>query len=110
MIEWLWISLAGALGALSRYGITQLSLFLLHRSWPATLTINLVGSALLGYCLAQINTGAMFQIGFLGAFTTFSMFMLETTSWAKQQRAQAFVYVFASVVGCTAAFAFGALA
>ena len=97
--------LAGAAGALSRYG---LGVAVGVRSFPwATLGINLVGSYLLGLVLvlggergwpetATIPLAA----GFLGAFTTFSTFSYETYALARtDQAATAAVYVAASVVG-----------
>lgn len=86
------VAAAGALGALSRYGI---GLAVGVRSFPyATLLINVVGSAVLGYVLAgpgthrwSPTTTTAVAVGFLGAFTTFSTFSYETMTMVRTGRA-----------------------
>lgn len=83
MMTWIAVALGGALGAMSRYGVGQL---MPHSTFPlATLTVNVVGSAIIGGLYARlIEQGggslayAMLAVGFLGAFTTFSSFSLDT--------------------------------
>jgi len=93
------IGLAGAAGALSRYGIGQA---IGPRSFPwATLGINVVGAFVLGVVLGgpavdrwSTTVTSMVAVGFLGAFTTFSTFAYETTSMLRADRpAAAFGYV-----------------
>ena len=81
------IAVAGAAGALARYGLSGLA----YRWWGAgfpwgTLTVNLIGCLLVGL-LAEMarQTGWLspelrtaIGIGFLGSFTTFSTFGVET--------------------------------
>ena len=103
------IGVAGAAGALSRYGI---GLAIGPRAFPwATLAINVVGSFLLGMVLAArwSETAALVVgVGFLGAFTTFSTFTNETTGLLRDERAlTALVYVAASIVVGVAAAAVG---
>jgi CrcB protein len=77
------IGVAGAVGALTRYGIGQA---IGVRSFPwATFGINLTGSFLLGFILVSgmergwsDTTILPISIGFLGAYTTFSTFSYET--------------------------------
>jgi len=107
------IALAGSAGALARYGIGSA---VGTRSFPwATLGINLVGSFLLGLLL---KTGADrhwspeltkgLGVGFLGAFTTFSTFSVETQTMLREDRvATAVTYVAVSVVGGVLAAAAG---
>ena len=87
MREALWIAVAGALGALSRYGVSTLvnRHFGDRLAW-GTLTVNVVGSLLLGM-LMHIGLASNVMpkplrmavtVGFLGAFTTFSTFSYET--------------------------------
>jgi len=84
-MNFLWIGLGGALGAISRYAIS-----LLFKNFANThvqlgvLFVNVLGSFLIGMALAfsvhhvffEKNTTAHFFAitGFLGAFTTFSTF------------------------------------
>lgn len=99
------VGLAGAAGALSRYGIGAA---VGVRSFPwATLSINVVGSYLLGLVLVfgtergwPETTTLPLAVGFLGAFTTFSTFSYETYTLARTDRATtAAVYVAVSLVG-----------
>jgi CrcB protein len=84
------IGLGGALGAIARYGMGQLALLLLPRAFPfGTLLINVCGSVLIGvvyaWTLRRGGPGILYSavaIGFLGAFTTFSTFALETVQLA----------------------------
>lgn len=99
------IGIAGAGGALARYGI---GLAVGSRSFPwATLGINITGSFLLGFVLAfglergwSETTTLPLAVGFLGAYTTFSTFSQDTFALARNDRAMAAgAYVVASVVG-----------
>lgn len=81
------ISLGGALGTVARYGLSGLVQRFTGSLFPyGTLAVNLLGSFLAGFI--WFFTENKFQIsneyrtivliGFMGAFTTFSTFMLET--------------------------------
>jgi CrcB protein len=107
------IALAGAAGAMTRY---QIGLAAGGRSFPwATLGINLLGSFLLGLLLEVAHdrdwpdtTTLPLGIGFLGAFTTFSTFSVETQTMLRDGRTTAAAsYVAASVIGGIAAAALG---
>ena len=81
------IGFAGALGALARYGVSLAALRWFGEDFPyGTLGVNLAGCFLLGV-LAELTmedaglapqTRAILGTGFLGAFTTFSTFGVET--------------------------------
>ncbi len=81
------LAVAGALGALARYGVSLAALRWAPATFPwGTLGVNLLGCFLLGY-LADLaiedptmatRTRAVLGTGFLGAFTTFSTFGVET--------------------------------
>jgi len=107
------IAAAGAGGAAARYGI---SVAVGTRTFPwSTLAINLSGSFVLGL-LAKLALDRDWSaavtlpatVGFLGAFTTFSTFSVETHSLVRDGRAgAAAVYIGVSVVGGVLAAAAG---
>jgi fluoride exporter len=83
---------AGAVGTLCRYGLAGLVQGALGARFPwGTLAVNLTGCLLAGllFGLFESRWGLSGEariivfIGFLGAFTTFSGFMLETTELAR---------------------------
>ena len=107
------VGLAGAAGALSRYGV---AVAVGVRTFPwATLGINVVGSYLLGLALVvgaergwAETTIVPITVGFLGAFTTFSTFSYEAYTLVRTDRTStAALYVVASLVGGMAAAAAG---
>ncbi len=67
----------GFFGAIARYIISTYG----NKTFPyGTLTVNLLGSFLLGIAVAiELSTvyNALFATGFLGAFTTFSTMQIE---------------------------------
>jgi len=81
------IALGGAGGASLRFYISQLLLNSLGKGFPfATLAVNISGSLVMGVLYGLIEQGiievsvyrTLIGIGFLGAFTTFSTFSLDT--------------------------------
>lgn len=83
----LWLSLAGALGTLARYGLAGLVQQLFKGQFPwGTLTVNMLGCFVFGFIwelteqkmLLSSETRQMILIGFIGSFTTFSAFLFET--------------------------------
>lgn len=108
----LWmIGAAGALGAMSRYGLGQFAERFATGSWPVgTLAANLVGCLLLGLVMEGLQirdavsreVGLALTVGFLGAFTTFSTFGHETIElFERGQAGTALTYVVGSVIaGC----------
>ena len=82
-----WLAAAGALGALSRYGMGALAYRALGTALPwGTLLVNVVGCFLLGFIMHYGLANAALSrtvrlavtVGFLGSFTTFSTFGYET--------------------------------
>lgn len=107
------VGLAGALGAMTRYGI---GVAVGVRSFPwATLGVNVAGSLLLGWVLGGPGAGrwgttltTVVAVGFLGAFTTFSTFSYETTTLLRDGRpGTAAAYVAASLAATLLASACG---
>lgn len=81
------IAAGGALGAVMRFWVSGGIYAWLGRDFPyGTLTVNLIGSFIIGIAFIllteRLTLGAEVRafvlIGFLGAFTTFSTFSLET--------------------------------
>ncbi|MBU8878344.1 fluoride efflux transporter CrcB [Bacillus sp. FJAT-29790] len=104
MINILLIGIGGFLGAIARYITVN---YIKRRSrikLPiGTLTVNLLGSFLLGYLLGMDGKGSLFLFlgtGFMGAFTTFSTFKLEAIQLvdAKEKRS-AFSYIILTYAG-----------
>ncbi|CAN5758280.1 fluoride efflux transporter CrcB [soil metagenome] len=103
----LFIGFGGALGAISRYLINISPLANVFEKFPLpTFFINVAGSFMIGFCLIlftdriEISDNLRFAIivGFLGAFTTFSTFEMDTYALLKERLVvSAFLYVLLSV-------------
>lgn len=101
------VGAGGFAGAIARY-LVSLAMTRVSESFPlGTLTINVVGSFLIGFLAVAIGergwvaptAGLALTTGFLGAFTTFSTFSLELLRlWSSGQSGTALVYAFGSVV------------
>ena len=102
------IALAGATGALCRYGITLTAAAIPGGSTMlGTTAVNLLGCALLGgvSALGDVEGEWMnrmmlaLRVGFLGSLTTFSTFAFESTSLAGAGRLGASaIYLAANIV------------
>lgn len=112
------VAIGGALGAMARMGAGQLITAIAGTRLPwHTFAINITGSLCLGYVATAIalrgGTNAalinhLVAIGFLGAYTTFSTFELETWNLFISGRTWAAIgYVFASVTVGLAAIGLG---
>jgi len=102
--------LGGALGTACRYG---LGLGLAARLGPAfpygTLAVNLLGSALMGLLFAFVQASPangptlalVLGTGFLGGFTTFSAFSLDTVRLVQDgELGRALLYLGLTLGGC----------
>ena len=74
------VAAGGALGVLSRYGISRLTLHSEALIW-STVEINIAGSFLLGLLVAEHRFSRDLRealgVGFLGGFTTLSTFSVK---------------------------------
>lgn len=105
------VGAGGALGAMSRYGLSVL----IGRLWPmafplATLLTNILGSVFMGVLIGllarfmppqQAELRLFLAVGVLGGFTTFSSFSLDTIVLIERGDViAAGAYVLLSVVVC----------
>ena len=105
---WLAIGAGGAIGAMARHAVGAISIRLLGPNFPwGTLTVNVVGSAAMGFFIAWLLARephasmmrAFVATGVLGGFTTFSAFALDAvTLWRDKSLIVAGAYVAASVL------------
>ena len=111
------VALGGALGALSRYLLTTVTAGYCNTTFPLpTLGVNILGCFLMGIVAETAAAKNLFSgvalsfltTGFLGGFTTFSAFSLETVLlFEKSHYFLACSYIALSIILCIAAFFFG---
>lgn len=108
-MTYLAVALGGALGAMSRYWVYNSYANLDSRFPWATLTVNVLGSFLIGVAFILITertdmgpaVRGLVTVGFMGAFTTFSTFSMDAIGLLEQgQFTSAILYVLSSVVVC----------
>jgi CrcB protein len=103
----LWVALGSALGGVARYWCSGFVAQRFGETFPwGTLTVNVVGSFLIGFIAAISSTDGRFiipaearqfmMVGILGGFTTFSSFSLQTLTLARNGE---WLLVGANVVG-----------
>jgi CrcB protein len=108
---YLLIALGGACGALSRYGIGRaVNIYLAQVHWPlGTFAVNIAGSFTIGALYVLITEKStihtdwryVLMVGFLGAFTTFSTFSLESVAMLEAGKvALALLYMSATLASC----------
>ncbi|MDC1383708.1 fluoride efflux transporter CrcB [Candidatus Puniceispirillum sp.] len=115
------VAAGGAIGAIMRYSVSLvIGAGVFGISGPlATLVVNIVGSALMGFLASSISVGLVLPeawrgflaVGMIGALTTFSSFALDAGQlWQTKGIIMAGAYVLASVVLSLAAFGMAFLA
>ena len=105
--------IGGALGAVMRYLVSNGFYSLLGRDFPyGTLAVNVIGSFLMGVLtVLLIDRGEVdpliklaVLVGFLGSFTTFSTFSLDTLVLINEGAlSRAFLNMLANVLVCVSA-------
>lgn len=98
------VGCGGAIGAMLRYGVTLLFVFLSWSNNVATLCVNIVGSFCIGVLMKCVdkNTLLLFlTVGICGGFTTFSTFSVQSVSLIQEGRyAIAAMYVSGMAILC----------
>jgi CrcB protein len=117
MLQIMMIGIGGALGSILRFLMSSVMVAWLGRDFPfGTLTINVLGSFLMGLLaivlVEHLDLDAVWRttilVGFLGGFTTFSSFSLETLHlFLADEIFKALLYMGLSVVLCVGAAALG---
>ena len=108
MIKILLLCVGGAFGTVSRSLLSTMILKSAGSDFPyGTMIVNLLGCFIVGvlanlsevkYCLTP-NLKLLLIVGFVGAFTTFSAFILETADLMKEgETSRAFLNVFISLI------------
>lgn len=104
------VAVGGSLGAVSRYWVSNTTYQWLGQSFPyGTLAVNVLGSLVMGFL--SVLLVHRFQVseelrigllaGFLGSFTTFSSFAMDSLHLAGNQALiKALLYILLSVVFC----------
>lgn len=120
MAQYIFVFLGGGMGAVCRYLATSLLAVRFGTAFPyGTLFVNVSGSFLMGVLMGLLplfpfgdkylpeNLRLLLGVGFLGGFTTFSSFSMETMNLLQEPHTlSALANIFMSVaLGITAAWA-----
>lgn len=104
------IALGGSLGAISRHWVSTLTYSWLGNNFPyGTLMVNVTGSLVMGFLTVvlvqrfdvsnELRMGLI--VGFLGSFTTFSTFSMDTIHWIETGAViKTLAYILVSVIAC----------
>ena len=102
--NFLWVGLGGAVGSMLRYAVTLLAGALQISSNWATVTVNIVGSFLIGLLMSvcgQSTLLLLLTVGLCGGFTTFSTFSSQSLAlFQNGQPMLALAYIFGTLVFC----------
>ncbi len=120
MYQSMLILIGGGIGSLARYWLSLATYFLLGSNFPyGTLMVNVLGSFVMGllsilfierFNLQAEYLRALILIGFLGGFTTFSSFSIETFNlFENGEVIKSLLNIFCSFGFCLLAVTLGAM-
>lgn len=116
-MQYLMVASGGALGAMARYSCYRLALRLDWHAAFVTLAVNVLGSFLIGLLYVFMversslspELQALFSVGILGAFTTYSTYSLDALRMLEQgQYLPALGYLLGTLLLCLLFVWFGA--
>ncbi len=117
MTKWFNLIAGGIVGTIARYVLSGLIYQIAGTNFPyGTLAVNLIGCLLIGFFavlseqrfVLSPNARMLLMVGFCGAFTTFSTFMLETANLMRDgENVRALINISASVLLGYLCFRFG---
>jgi CrcB protein len=118
------VGLGGALGAMSRYGLTVISNYYNAITITGTILSNTIGCFLMGVIFQYIlnlsleptnnilieQNRLLFAVGFCGSFTTLSALILEMHKFREvEEYFQAFIYLFGTLLAAFLCFYLGVM-
>ena len=118
------VGLGGALGAMSRYGLTVISNYYNAITITGTILSNTIGCFLMGVIFQYIlnlsleptnnilieQNRLLFTVGFCGSFTTLSALILEMHKFREvEEYFQAFIYLFGTLLAASLCFYLGVM-
>ncbi|MDP7703251.1 MULTISPECIES: fluoride efflux transporter CrcB [unclassified Mycobacterium] len=103
VLVWLGVMLIGGIGSVTRFLVDRTVARRVSRPFPyGTLTVNITGAALLGFLSSLAlpkDVSLLIGTAFVGAYTTFSTWMLETQRLSEErQMLAAFANIAVSVL------------
>ncbi len=89
-LVWLGVMLIGGIGSVTRFLVDRTVARRVGRPFPyGTLTVNITGAALLGFLTSLAlpkDVSLLIGTAFVGAYTTFSTWMLETQRLGEERQ------------------------
>lgn len=90
VLVWLGVMLIGGIGSVTRFLVDRAVARRVGRPFPyGTLTVNITGAALLGFLTSLAlpkDVSLLIGTAFVGAYTTFSTWMLETQRLSEERQ------------------------